>query len=52
MTERIAILADGQLTFGDAKTAFGVIRYGTGIHSDTLRPALAESISATTWSVP
>ena len=29
MTERIVILADGQLTFGDAKTAFGVIRYGT-----------------------
>ncbi len=28
-TERIVILADGQLTFGDAKTAFGVIRYGT-----------------------
>ena len=27
--ERIVILADGQLTFGDAKTAFGVIRYGT-----------------------
>ncbi len=26
--ERIVILADGQLTFGDAKTAFGVIRYG------------------------
>ena len=25
---RIAILADGQLTFHDAKTAFGVIRYG------------------------
>jgi uncharacterized NAD-dependent epimerase/dehydratase family protein len=29
VTERIAILADGQLTFHDAKTAFGVIRYGT-----------------------
>ncbi len=27
--ERIAILADGQLTFADAKTAFGVIRYGS-----------------------
>lgn len=27
--ERIVVLADGQLTFGDAKTAFGVIRYGT-----------------------
>ena len=27
--ERILILADGQLTFGDAKTAFGVIRYGS-----------------------
>jgi uncharacterized NAD-dependent epimerase/dehydratase family protein len=29
LTERIAVLVDGQLTFGDAKTAFGVIRYGT-----------------------
>ncbi len=28
MTARIAILADGQLTYHDAKTAFGVIRYG------------------------
>jgi uncharacterized NAD-dependent epimerase/dehydratase family protein len=27
--KRIVILAEGQLTFGDAKTAFGVIRYGT-----------------------